>query len=140
VDNLSPKRRSELMKRVRRADTTPEVALRKALYSRGFRYVIGDSRLPGTPDLVFPKYQAVVFVHGCFWHGHHCRQGRAPSTNVPYWRPKLEANRLRDSRKARELRGLGWRVRTVWECQIRGNGRDRVVSSVDGWLRRGASQ
>ncbi len=107
------------MKRVRRSDTKPEITLRKALHRLGFRYVIGDQRLPGTPDLVFPKYKAVVFVHGCFWHGHDCRQGRAPSSNVHYWAPKISANRARDARKEQALRDFGWRVVTVWECEIK---------------------
>jgi len=107
------------MKRVRRSDTKPEVTLRKALHRLGFRYVIGDKRLPGTPDLVFPKYKAAVFVHGCFWHGHECRQGRAPSSNVDYWVPKIAANRARDARKEQALREQGWRVFTVWECELK---------------------
>jgi len=89
------------MKRVKRADTKPEVTLRKELHRLGLRYVIGDKRLPGTPDLVFPKYKAVVFVHGCFWHGHDCRQGRAPTSNTSYWASKLAANRARDARKSK---------------------------------------
>lgn len=107
------------MKRVKRADTKPEVTLRKELHRMGFRYVIGDKRLPGTPDLVFPKYDAAVFVHGCFWHGHECRQGRTPTSNVDYWGPKIVANRARDARKEQALRDLGWRVFTVWECELK---------------------
>lgn len=119
MDTLSPERRSALMKRVRRSNTKPEVTLRKELHRLGFRYVIGDKRLPGTPDLVFPKYKTAVFVHGCFWHGHDCRQGRAPSSNVEYWAPKIAANRSRDARKVQALRDLGWRVFTVWECELK---------------------
>lgn len=122
MDTLSPELRSALMKRVRRADTKPEMTLRKELHRLGLRYVIGDRRLPGTPDLVFPKYKAVVFVHGCFWHGHACRRGRAPSSNTAYWEPKLRANRQRDSRKERALDDLGWRVFTIWECELVGSG------------------
>lgn len=107
------------MKRVRRSDTKPEVTLRKALHRLGFRYVIGNKRLPGTPDLVFPKCRAAVFVHGCFWHGHECRQGRAPSSNVDYWAPKIAANRARDARKEQALRDLGWRVFAVWGCELK---------------------
>ncbi|NCT66625.1 MAG: DNA mismatch endonuclease Vsr [Rhodanobacteraceae bacterium] len=107
------------MKRVKRSDTKPEVTLRKALHRLGFRYVIGDKRLPGTPDLVLPKHKAVVFVHGCFWHGHECRQGRTPSSNVNYWAPKIAANRARDARKVKALLHLGWRVFTVWECELK---------------------
>jgi DNA mismatch endonuclease, patch repair protein len=135
VDTLSPERRSALMKRVKRADTKPEVILRKELHHRGLRYVIGDRRLPGTPDLVFPKYRAVVFVHGCFWHGHDCRQGKAPTSNEGYWIPKLAANRERDSRKTQALIELGWRVLIVWECQLKDAERGSVIDLVDQWLR-----
>jgi DNA mismatch endonuclease (patch repair protein) len=118
MDTLTPERRSALMRRVKRSDTKPEITLRKALHKLGFRYVIGDKRLPGTPDLTFPKYKAAVFVHGCFWHGHNCRQGRVPSSNVAYWVPKIEANRKRDARKEQAVRDLGWRVFTIWECEL----------------------
>lgn len=135
MDTLSPERRSALMKRVRREGTKAEMTLRKELHRRGFRYVIGDARLPGTPDLVFPKYRAVVFVHGCFWHGHDCRQGRAPTSNVKYWAPKLAANRERDARKEQGLLKLGWRVKTVWECQLKDAVQSKVLDAVDRWLR-----
>lgn len=109
------------MKRVKRSDTGPELMLRKAVHRLGLRYVIGAKRLPGTPDLAFPKYKAAVFVHGCFWHGHDCRQGRSPSSNVEYWTQKVEANRARDKRKEQALIDLGWRVYTVWECELKAN-------------------
>ena len=107
------------MKRVRRSDTAPELKLRKALHRQGLRYVIGDKRLPGSPDIVLPKHRAVVFVHGCFWHGHDCRQGRAPSTKQEFWGPKIEGNRRRDESKRAQLEELGWRVFTVWECEFK---------------------
>lgn len=107
------------MKRVRRSNTAPEVRLRKALHREGLRYVVGDKRLPGTPDLVFPKHGVVLFVHGCFWHGHHCRQGRLPTSNQEFWAPKIDANRKRDGRKQQSLEELGWRVLTVWECELK---------------------
>ncbi|WP_421885010.1 very short patch repair endonuclease [Methylibium sp.] len=130
MDSLTPERRSALMKRVKRSDTKPELTLRKALHRLGFRYVIGDKRLPGTPDLAFPKYKTAVFVHGCFWHGHDCRQGRAPTSNVGYWVPKIEANRARDSRKEQAVRDLGWRVFTVWECALKDDRKDETIEKV----------
>lgn len=130
MDTISPQRRSALMKRVRRSDTKPEVTLRKALHRLGFRYVIGDKRLPGTPDLVFPKYKSAVFVHGCFWHGHECRQGRSPSSNTQYWGEKIPANQARDARKTRALRDLCWRVFTVWECELRPARIDKTVETL----------
>lgn len=134
MDKLSPERRSALMRRVRRGNTKPEVMLRKELHHRGFRYVIGDSRLPGTPDLVFPRYRAVMFVHGCFWHGHDCPHGRAPSSNVAFWVPKIAANRKRDSRKVQDLLDLGWRVSTIWECEIMGPNLNRLIDILADWL------
>ena len=130
MDSLTPERRSALMKRVKRSDTKPELTLRKALHKMGFRYVIGDKRLPGTPDLAFPKHKAAVFVHGCFWHGHDCRQGRPPSSNVGYWVPKSEANRARDARKEQAVRDLGWRVFTVWECELKAPRKDATVEAL----------
>lgn len=135
MDNLSSERRSALMKRVKRSETKPELTLRKALHRRGLRYVVGDKRLPGTPDLVFPKYKAAVFVHGCFWHGHHCRQGREPSSNVNYWVPKIAANRERDARKEKSLRELGWRVFTIWECQLKGARTDETAEVLAAKIR-----
>lgn len=111
-------RRSALMRRVRQRDTAPERLVRGALHRRGLRFKVADRRLPGTPDLVFPRFGTVVFVHGCFWHGHRCRRGRMPRTNRAYWLPKIEANRRRDARKRQSLRRLGWRVLTVWQCQL----------------------
>ena len=119
TDTLSVEKRSALMRRVKRANTAPEMALRRELHQRGFRYIVGDKRLPGTPDLVFPKHRAIIFVHGCFWHGHSCRQGRTPSSNVEYWAAKIEANRARDKRKSEEVQSLGWRVFIVWECDLK---------------------
>ncbi len=130
MDSLTPERRSALMKRVKRSDTDPELTLRRALHKLGFRYIIGDMRLPGTPDLAFPRYKAAVFVHGCFWHGHDCRQGRAPSSRVDYWVPKIMANRARDNRKEQAVRDLGWRVFTVWECELRSERRHKTIEAL----------
>lgn len=123
------------MSSVRQSGTKPELTLRKALHRIGFRYIIGDKRLPGRPDLVFPKWKAVVFVHGCFWHGHGCRQGQTPATNVAFWRTKVEGNRARDERRELELRELGWRVLTVWECDLKAGRRTGLIESVARFLR-----
>jgi DNA mismatch endonuclease (patch repair protein) len=128
ADTLSKEQRSALMKRVRRSDTAPELKLRKALHREGLRYVIGNKRLPGSPDLVFPKHRTVVFVHGCFWHGHECRQGRAPTTRQDFWVPKIEGNQRRDARKQAELEELGWRVITIWECELKRLDKEQLQS------------
>jgi DNA mismatch endonuclease (patch repair protein) len=107
------------MANVKSRNTKPEIVLRRALFSRGLRYRLHVKRLPGTPDLVFPKYRAVVFVHGCFWHGHDCRLFVVPATNREFWVQKIDGNRSRDEQAIRALRGMGWRVMTVWECAVR---------------------
>lgn len=108
------------MKRVRRKDTAPELAVRRRLHARGLRFRLHDRSLPGTPDLVFKRRATVVFVHGCFWHGHECRHGAVrPKTNAAFWARKIADNRARDRRKSGVLRALGWHVEVVWECQAR---------------------
>lgn len=120
LDVFSKQKRSEVMRAVKGANTKPEIALRKALFAKGFRYRLNVRGLPGKPDLVFPKYRVVVFVHGCFWHGHHCSRGsRVPKTNRAYWTAKIARNRERDKKNAAALRKAGWRVFTVWECKLK---------------------
>ena len=136
ADTLSKEQRSALMKRVKQKDTAPELTARRALHKRGLRYNIGDRRLPGSPDLSFPRHRAALFVHGCFWHGHGCRLGGRPTSNTAYWLPKIEANQRRDAKKEEALRGLGWRVFTLWQCEIRadasGEGFDALVDQIRG--------
>lgn len=118
-DPLTTEQRSWLMSRIRSEDTKPEWVLRCALHRLGFRFRLRDKRLPGRPDLVFPKHGAVVFVHGCFWHRHgKCREASLPKTNTAFWQGKFERNVARDLRNRAELRKLGWRVRIVWECEL----------------------
>ena len=117
------------MSRIKSTNTRPEMSVRSALHSLGFRYRLHVKGLPGTPDLVFPAKGKVVFVHGCFWHGHSCRRGLAgPMTNIDYWNEKIRRNVERDRRSAAALRRMGWGVAVVWECQIK-NG-ERWVSRV----------
>jgi DNA mismatch endonuclease (patch repair protein) len=130
TDILSKQARSERMSRVRQKDTAPELALRKRLHAAGFRYVLHSSALPGRPDLAFPMYRAAVFVHGCFWHGHDCRAGRAPSSNTQYWAEKIAANQERDQRKTAELEEHGWRVMTVWECETKPRELEKTVAKL----------
>jgi DNA mismatch endonuclease, patch repair protein len=120
ADNMTAAQRSALMKRVRRADTTPEMIARRALHGLGYRYVLHDRKLPGSPDLVFPGPRKVIFIHGCFWHQHEgCRFATVPSSRIDFWLPKLAANRVRDRSCAAKLRKSGWKVMTVWECELR---------------------
>jgi DNA mismatch endonuclease, patch repair protein len=110
--------RSSLMRAVRREHTAPEILVRRRLHVEGLRFRLHDRSLPGSPDLVLRACSSVVFVHGCFWHGHDCAHGRVQAkTNAGYWSDKIAANRERDERKAQQLQALGWTVETVWECQ-----------------------
>lgn len=119
VDSVSKARRSEIMSLIPVRDSAPERAVKRALWAAGFRYGTSKKRkLPGSPDLVFPSLRAVVFVHGCFWHGHQCPLGRTPKSNQEFWLTKVATNRARDLRVVRALRRDDWRVITIWECSL----------------------
>ena len=121
------------MRRIRSKGMAPELAVRSLVHRLGHRFRLHRRDLPGTPDLVFPKAKAVIFVHGCFWHQHsRCRDGRVPSSNKDYWSPKLETNVARDRRNRRRLRRLGWTVLTIWECEIKDL--ERVGVRIVGFL------
>ncbi len=120
MDRISPEKRSKLMSKIRSKDTKPEMAIRRLVFSLGYRYRLHDRRLPGKPDLVFQSRRKVIFVHGCFWHQHEsCRGGRLPKSNIQYWQPKLEKNVLNDKKNQRELLKNGWKVLVIWECEIK---------------------
>lgn len=122
MDILSPQERSERMRRVRSKDTAPELAVRRLVYGLGYRYRLAVRGLPGTPDMVFPRFRKVIFVHGCFWHRHGsraCRLARMPKSRLDYWQPKLDANRKRDRKAVTGLRKLGWSSLVVWECETK---------------------
>lgn len=119
VDRLSPEHRSWLMSRIGGKNTRPEVLVRSMLHRLGYRFSLHRRDLPGTPDIVLPARGAVVFVNGCFWHGHACKRSRMPKSRVDYWGAKIDANRLRDARKRRQLVSLGWKVVVVWECELK---------------------
>jgi DNA mismatch endonuclease (patch repair protein) len=108
-----------MMAGIKGKNTQPELFLRKALHSMGFRYRLSGQGLPGKPDIVFPKRRAVIFVNGCFWHRHECAYFKWPATNQQFWREKLNGNAQRDSRVAAELQSKGWTVLTVWECELK---------------------
>lgn len=135
MDTVDRKTRSKIMKSVPQKNTKPEVLLRKALYSMGFRYRLHDKKLPGSPDIVFPKYRAVIFIHGCFWHRHGCKYTTTPGDNELFWKEKFDANRLRDAKKSEELRQMGWRVLVVWTCELKKALRDELFDGVNSWLK-----
>lgn len=120
MDNLSPGERSAIMARVRSRNTKPELAVRRLVHGMGYRYRLHGKDLPGRPDLVFRRARKVIFVHGCFWHRHRgCVLARLPKSRSDFWLPKLEGNRLRDERNKRALTRTGWKVLTIWECEIK---------------------
>ncbi|MBM2768419.1 very short patch repair endonuclease [Burkholderia anthina] len=119
TDVVDKETRSRMMSGIRGKDTKPELMIRRALHSRGFRYLLHSSSLPGKPDMVFPKYRAVIFVHGCFWHVHGCKYFKLPGSRTEFWREKLLKNRRRDELALETIQALGWRVLVVWECATR---------------------
>ncbi|MBK8208690.1 MAG: DNA mismatch endonuclease Vsr [Rhodospirillales bacterium] len=137
---MSAEARSRLMARIGGRNTKPEVILRKALFRLGFRYRLHPRDIPGRPDMVFPRWRAVVFVHGCFWHGHDCHLFKWPKGNAVFWRAKISGNVERDRRTLDALTAQGWRVLTVWECALRGRGRlpvESIAQTVSNWLMAG---
>lgn len=125
ADIVSKETRSRMMSSVRAENTRLELEVRRRLFALGFRYRLHGRDLPGTPDMVFPKHRAVLFVHGCFWHYHGCHLSALPSTRRSWWKEKLERSRTRDSEAVSKLRDLGWRILVIWECSFRQAGRDR---------------
>lgn len=136
ADSVAPEIRSKIMSRIRSKGCRPEMAARKGLFARGLRYRLHDKRLPGKPDMVFPRYRAVVFVHGCFWHGHEGRPCfRMPSSRLDYWQRKIEGNRARDRKAIAELRAMGWKVCVVWECELKADPKgalDKLYRQITG--------
>jgi len=118
ADIVDRNTRSRMMSAIRSKNTKPEIILRRALHATGLRYRLHASNLPGKPDLVFPKYRTIVFIHGCFWHSHSCKAFKIPETNSAFWKKKLEANRKRDKCHSIKLKQIGWKVIVVWECHI----------------------
>ncbi|MCI1151922.1 very short patch repair endonuclease [Stenotrophomonas maltophilia] len=119
------------MSRIRGSNTKLEVLVRKGLHARGLRYRLGGAKLLGRPDIVLPKYRTVVFVHGCFWHGHDCPLYRLPKTRPEFWQAKIDSNKSRDARVQRELRAAGWKVIELWECEVRGQDQVAIDRTLD---------
>lgn len=131
ADVFEPKVRSYIMSKIRKTDTKPELAVRKHLFNRGFRYRLYDKGLPGSPDIVLPKYKTVIFVNGCFWHAHKgCKHNKPPKTNQDYWIPKIERTVERDKRNQKEISELGWKVIIVWECEIEKPNFDNTMNEL----------
>lgn len=137
TDIVSREVRSRIMSSVRGTNTKPELVLRRGLHRRGFRYRLHDRKLPGSPDLVFRKYRAVIFVNGCFWHGHDCHLFRWPQSREAFWKDKITSNMERDRNSRTKLLEQGWRICRVWECVLKGKQRqpsETVVDRCTVWL------
>lgn len=132
----SPLTRSEIMSRIRSKDTKPELLVRRGLHARGYRFRLHRRDLPGTPDLVFPRLEAIIEVRGCFWHGHeNC--GRPPKSRQEFWGPKIDRNRERDAENVDAMRQLGWRILVIWECAMVGRGkwdRDTLLNEIEAFM------
>ena len=137
ADIKSKESRSYNMSRITGKNTKPEEMVRKYLFSKGFRYRKNDRKLPGSPDLVLPKYRTVIFVNGCFWHGHEgCKYCVWPENNAEFWRKKIETNISRDERKKSQLEEMGWNVIVVWECELRPKERQETLEKLEKELYR----
>ena len=137
ADVVSSETRSRMMANIKAKDTKPELVIRKILHARGYRYRLHGQKLPGKPDIVLPKYRAVIFVNGCFWHGHNCHLFKWPKSRVDFWKEKISGNKNRYLKNHLELNIQGWRQLTVWECAIKGKHRlsiDQIIKNIEVWL------
>lgn len=134
MDRLSPMQRSQNMARIKSRDTRPEMVVRMLVHRLGVRFRTCDKALPGKPDLVFRSKKRAIFVHGCFWHAHTCRDGKMPATNMVYWRAKRRTNRMRDRKIQELLEREGWSVLIVWECECSGASRERLERTLTRFL------
>jgi DNA mismatch endonuclease (patch repair protein) len=135
MDIWSKEKRSAVMARIKSKDTKPEWVVRRYLYSRGYRYRKNVKKLPGSPDIVLRKYGVVIFVHGCFWHGHSI-DGHIPQSNSDYWRKKIERNQKRDELNKRQLLKMGWAVIVVWECQLKSSERNQTLKILEYYINK----
>ncbi|MEK3883645.1 very short patch repair endonuclease [Paenibacillus sp. PL2-23] len=136
-DFVSPETRSRMMSGIKGKDTKPEIILRQGLHKLGFRYKLHDRNLPGMPDMVFPRYKAVIFANGCFWHGHSCHMFKWPSSNEQLWHNKINRNMEMDRENLSRLQEMNWRVGIVWECSLTGKYRinsEEVIELCAQWL------
>jgi DNA mismatch endonuclease (patch repair protein) len=135
ADIFPPEKRSEIMRKIKPRGSKQEIFIRKLVHSMGYRYRLHKKDLPGTPDLVFPKYKKVIFVHGCFWHGHEgCKRSALPTTNVEFWKKKISGNVKRDKSNYQRLEQLGWKYMTVWQCEIKESQKEKLKRTISNFL------
>jgi DNA mismatch endonuclease (patch repair protein) len=131
ADVHSKEIRSYNMSRIKGKDTKPEMLVRKFLFSKGLRYKLHDKKLPGKPDIVLPKYKTVIFVHGCFWHGHDdCKYYVVPKTRTDWWLAKISANKLKDADSIAKLLQSGWKIIVIWECELKTDNKDKALHTL----------
>ena len=131
ADVFTKEKRSEIMSKIRSGNTKPEMIVRRHLHKNGFRYAIHSKKLPGSPDIVLVSRKIAIFINGCFWHGHKdCFYSKLPISNADFWRNKISTNVLRDAKNHKLIRGLGYKVLTVWQCQLKGKVRDRTLREL----------
>jgi len=136
TDIFEPEARSYIMSKIRKTDTKPEIVVRKYLFKNGFRFRIHVKQLIGNPDIVLKKYKTVIFVNGCFWHAHKgCKHNKPPKSNTNYWVPKIKGNVERDKNNKKTLAAQGWKVLTVWECELEGKSSDITLEKLINKLR-----
>ena len=137
-DVHSKAQRSYNMSRIRSTDTKPEMLVRKFLHAQGYRYTLHDKKLPGRPDIVLPKYKTLVFIHGCFWHGHaNCKYYVVPKTRTSWWLHKINTNKANDAKAMRALKKDGWKIITVWECKLKPGKMEKALRSLVDKMDRG---
>ena len=137
VDVVSKRKRSQMMAGIKGKDTSIELLFRKALHRKGYRYRLHQSTLPGKPDMVFPKYNAIILINGCFWHGHNCHLFKMPTTRTEFWTKKIGRNIEKDNEVREQLSESGWRILTIWECSVKGKTRlefEQIIKDIENWL------
>lgn len=134
ADIFDAAKRTQIMASVKNKSTTPEIKLRSILHRAGYRFRITKKDLPGKPDIVLPKYRTAIFVNGCFWHGHSCKRGHRPQTNSKFWNEKIDRNIERDKLVSGELKKLGWRVLTIWECELKKRNQETLLARIENFL------
>lgn len=136
ADIFNREKRSQIMSKITGKDTKPELIIRKALFSEGYRYRLHKKDLPGKPDIVFPSRKKAIFVNGCFWHGHHCKKAALPGTNKSFWEKKINGNKERDKQNLAKLKVIGWETLTIWQCEIKKNMLEAQISRIKIFLKK----
>ena len=136
ADVFSKEKRSEVMSRIRSRNTKPELLVRKYLFAQGFRFRLHSPKLPSKPDIVLPRYKTLVFIQGCFWHGHNCKIARTPKSNIEFWTNKINRNKERDYGNFDILKKMGWRVIIIWECSLKKRLQEQTLSELASLIRQ----